>query len=256
MSLIFAGIIPHSPATLPHLASTQTVPVTQTLEAIKELEGELYVMQPDVLLIISPHAPLTKEAFSLNLAPQFTTDLQEFGEPANVTRAGDIALTTDIREYADAHRFGPVTLFSEPNLDYGTGVALFHLAQHLPNVKIVPVSISLLSIEDHYNFGKTLRQVATNSNKRVAIIASTGLAHVFPDGKTFDESIKSSLEKNQLTDIVKLNSTIVQSAQAVNGQKTLALLFGALSEITTTAKTLSYESPLGVGWLVGQFNLI
>ncbi len=267
MPLVFSAIIPHSPVTIPEIGGDKTTDVAITLGSIKELEGELYVMQPDTLFIVSPHAPVADASFSLNLAQGFTASFQEFGEiTIHHEFPCDIELISKIREYTDSHNESPpVNVISQPLLDYGSSVALHHLTAHMKSVKIVPISISLLSIQQHFAFGEILRIVATQTNKRVALIVTTELAQSItqeapggyhPDGQSFDQKIQSMITGQAFADILKINPELVRNAYADQAYKSLAIVFGALADTGSDSHLLSYEHPHGVGMLVSQFNLI
>lgn len=266
MSLVFAAIVPHSPSTLPGMAAP-AASLEKTRAALKELEGELYVMQPDTLLLISPHAPMNQSSFSVNFSPEFICTYEDFGDTTTSLRLhGDIELVSKIREYADEHPNGnTVNVITQPDLDYGATVALYHLAQHLPAVKIIPISLAQLPIEQHYQFGEMLRSVALNSNKRIAIISSVELGHTLtadsshgyhPAGETFQAAVLTAVRSGDLTQLQSLNLELAESAQAINEFRTLVLLSGALSHAGVHSTILSQEVDRGSGLVVAQFSLI
>lgn len=264
MSLVFAAIIPHSPSTLPGM-ETPGSQLAKTRSALKELEGELYVMQPDTLLLVSPHAPMSQAAFSVNYAPEFICTYEDFGDSTTSLRLhGDIELVSKIREYADQHAVS-VNMITQPELDYGAAVALYHLTQHLPAVKIIPVSLAQLSIEEHFKFGAMLRSVALKSNKRIAVISSAELGHTLtldaaqgyhPAGEAFDKAVLDAIKQGDLTQLQSFNLELAESAQSVNEFRTLVLLSGVLSNAGIQTNLLSYEVDRGSGLLVAQFSLI
>ncbi len=256
MSLVFAAIIPHSPSTLPGM-ETPGSQLAKTRAALKDLEGELYVMQPDTLLLVSPHAPMSQAAFSVNYAPEFICTYEDFGDNTTSLRLhGDIELVSKIREYADQHAVS-VNMITQPELDYGAAVALYHLTQHLPAVKIIPVSLAQLSIEEHFKFGAMLRSVALKSNKRIAVISSAELGHTLtPDAQSFDKAVLDAVKLGDLTQLQSFNLELAESAQSVNEFRTLVLLSGVLSNAGIQSNLLSYEVDRGSGLLVAQFSLI
>lgn len=268
MSLVFAAIVPHSPSTLPDMKAPGEQ-LDKTRAALKELEGELYVMQPDTILLVSPHAPMNQACFSVNFSPEFICTYEDFGDATTSLRLhGDVEFISKIREYADEHQNTggcPVNVITQPELDYGSAVALYHLTQHLPSVKIVPVSLAQMGIEDHYKFGQMLRSVALKSNKRVAIICSAELGHTLtvdsghdyhPAGEAFDQAVLAAIKSGDLTQLQSLNLELAESAQSVNEFRTLVLLSGALSNAGIQSQILSYEVGQGSGLLVAQFSLI
>lgn len=264
MSLIFGAIVPHPPIIIPEVGADNLQKVEKTVAAMKELEGELYVMQPDVLVVISAHAPMSEEAFSLNLSPDFKGNLKEFGDQKTELKfACDIDLISKFKEKADDERI-PLNMNSSSELDHGLTVPLYYLTQHLPQIKIVPVSYSMLDYQAHFDFGNIIRRVAQESNKRIAIIASGDLSHRLtqdapagfsPEGKAFDEKLQQALKEKNVKDILKFNPKLVQEAGEC-GLRSIIILLGALNELNYDVRQLSYEGPFGVGYLVTQFSLI
>lgn len=259
MPLIFSAVIPHSPATINPTAHESEAALSRTQQAILDLEGELYVMQPDTLFVISPHALISDQSFSINLASQFICSYQEFGDADTSLKVNcDVELISKIREYADSTKGAPpVNVITQPELDHGTAVALYHLTQHLPAVKVIPMSLSHLSIDEHFRFGEALRYVAMQSNKRVAFIATAELGHtVSPAGATFGKVVLEAIQAGDLTRLQGLNLEVAESAQSVNEFKTFIVLSGALSGVGVQTKILSNEQYNGRGLVVAQFNLI
>lgn len=261
MSLIFNAFVPHPPIIIPSVGKKNTDQVKTTIAALAELEGDLYVSQPDVIFIISPHSLITPEAFSINLANEFKSNLSEFNATEKeMTFKCDIELISEIKEHADQLEI-PVNIINQPILDHGVCVPLYYLTQHLPKIKIVPISYSMLNLDKHMGFGLLLKKISSLSNKRIAIIASGDLSHRLtkdapagysPDGETFDRLLLDLLEKNKFKEIPKINLQLIEEAGEC-GFRSLMILLGALSEINCCFKKLSYEKPFGVGYLVGEF---
>jgi AmmeMemoRadiSam system protein B len=263
MSLVFSAITPHPPIIVPTVAPEEINLVKKTVQAMKEMEGDMYVSQPDVIFIISPHSLITQEAFSLNLANEFKSNLSEVGfKEKELSYKCEIELLSKIKEEAVNHNM-PVNIISQPILDHGACVPLYYLTQHLPNIKIIPISYSLLNFEKHVEFGNLLKKVAFESNKRVAIIASGDLSHRLtkdapagfsPQGKTFDELLVKYLEENKVKDILKMNLQLIDDAGEC-GFRSILIALGSVSNLNYKFKKLSYEGPFGVGYLAAEFAL-
>lgn len=264
MSLVFAAITPHSPSSL--LAVEPTNARLQSVQsALKDLEGELYVMQPDTLFVISPQAMMEPEAFSVNLAPDFNCIVPSYSQELPPLKLhGDVELVSKMREYAGSYGVTVHTI-TQPDVDQATAVALRHLTQHLPTVKVVPISLASASIENHYKFGNALRSVALQTNKRVAVIAAAELGHALsadaatgyhPAAEAFDKTVLQAIEAGTLTDLVQINPTLAEQAQSLNEFKTLVVLAGALADAKLQSRVITYQAVNGSGLLVAQFSLI
>ncbi|MBU0670873.1 MAG: AmmeMemoRadiSam system protein B [Patescibacteria group bacterium] len=257
MSFIFAGISPHPPALIPNIGKDKLNQLEKTKSALEEMEGDLYVLQPDTIFIISPHSPVSPESFSLNLASEFESGFDEFNDQeTKCTMQCDLQLVSKIKEAADfSDSEIPVTIYTQPKLDHGVCVPLHYLSQHLPEIKIVPISVSNLSNEQHLEFGRILKNVALESNKRVAFIASADLAHnKQPDGQSYDVVLQKLLKERDIKGIVKMNPDLIGNAKQC-GYQSILILLGALQDSNFDTKIYSYEAPLGVGYLVADFTL-
>src|SRR4030042_694582 len=78
--LTFAAITPHPPILIPSIGRENTKRIKKTAEAMEELEKKLIAAKPDTIIIISPHGALLPDAFSINLNPEYTSNLEEFGD--------------------------------------------------------------------------------------------------------------------------------------------------------------------------------
>ncbi len=263
MSLVFGAICPHPPLLIPEVGQDNLNQVKATVAALKNLEGELYNMQPDSLVIISPHSPISPHCFSLNLAPQFQAQMTEFGDQKTKLQFHcDIELLSAIKEKADSDNL-PVQTITQEYLDHGLTVPLYYLTQHLPQIKIVPISFSLLDLKTHYSFGQIIRRTILESNQRIAVIASGDLSHRLtadapagfaPEAKTFDQLLIESLKEKDAQKIINFNPSLIEQAGEC-GLRSILILLGALNQSDYEVNILSYEGPFGVGYLVAQFTL-
>lgn len=263
MPLVFGVISPHPPVLIPEIGGESLEQVKQTAQALKDLEGDLYASKPDTIIIISPHGPISSDNFLLNIAPQFTSNLEEFGDFKNKLEfSADIQLASKIEEAAEDNSI-PISLVNQSQLDHGVSVPLFFLAQHLPQVKILPISYCLLDWRTHLNFGHTIAHEIGQTNKRVAIIASGDLSHCLkegapagynPDGKKFDQTLVKLLANNDIEGIINLDDSLIEAASEC-GLRSILILLGIFQKSNWQTKILSYEGPLGVGYLVASLTL-
>lgn len=263
MAIVFGAICPHPPLLLPTIGKEQAEKLQQTKQAFKKLEEELYLAKPDTILIISPHGIISPEIFHLNLAEKFYSNLGDFGDfKTKLEKQGDIALASTIKQAAEIEDV-PVSTISNQELDHGTVIPLYFLTQHLENTKILPVSYSLLSLEEHYNFGKFLYRELIRNSKRVAIVASGDLSHRLSEnspagfsalGEKFDTTLKSLLKAKDSVGILNLDPNLIcESGEC--GLRSILILLGIFSELNYNPEILSYEAPFGIGYLVANLSL-
>lgn len=263
MSLVFSCVAAHTPLLMPTISKDGIGIIAKTRDAMQQLEQELYLAQPETLLVITPHGKGLPDMMTVNCHPEYVTNFEEFGDlVTKSTWKCDVLLSDRIREDFKSKHL-PLTMDSHEQLDYGSAVVLWYLTQHLPDVKVVPLLTSELSNKDHYEFGKELKDEVMSSTKRIAVIASADLSHrvgenspqgLSPRGVAFDEKVVEVLKSGDLVGLLDIDDEWAMEAAAC-GSKVLAMLTGIMDEVNHEAKILSYEKPLGVGYLVADMKI-
>jgi len=263
MSLVFSAIVPHPPLLIPAIGKENIKKLAKTKAALEQLEEDLYISQPETLMIISPHGPMLSDSFCLNVSQRYEANLKDFGDlTTRLAFEPNLNLMLKIREAAQDKNL-PVALQTDPDLDYGAAVPLYYLTKHLPKIKIVPVSFSLLDGKTHLDFGYLLKEQIMTANDRVAVIASADLAHTLssdgpggfrPQAKVFDETVIANLESHNTTGLLNIDAAVAKTA-AECGYRSILILLGILQRVNYDLKILSYEGPLGIGYLVANFVL-
>lgn len=261
MSLVFAAIAPHPPLLIPAIGKDNLKQVEQTKQAMERLEEDLYLSRPDIILIISPHGSYFSDAFTINMSPEYQTDLREFGDLTTKLKfKGALGLFALIREESK-HLNYPTATISEQNLDHGAAVPLFYLTQHLPEISILPIGFSSLDWKTHVDFGYVIKETIAQLNKRVAVIASGDLSHALqseapagynPAGEKFDALIQELLANDNVAGMLQLDKQLVEGA-AECGFRSFLILMGILRNTKYNYKQYSYQGPFGVGYLVANF---
>ncbi len=258
----FACLAPHPPLLIPNIGKENLEIVSATSKTLNKLEVEFYQLKPETILIISPHGELIAEAFTINQAAKLMVEFSQFGDlETKLEYNNDVDLGYKIREYLETKM--PVRLISDPQLDHGAGVPLFYLTSHLKEVKIIPIGYSLLSLAEHYQFGKYLQEMLAESTKNIGIIASGDLSHCLtpdapagysPRGQEFDHLFIKLLKEKNIKKILNLDKKLIEEA-AECGLRSFIILLGILDGINYEVEILSYEGPFGVGYLVANFKL-
>lgn len=261
MSIVFSAIVPHPPVLIPTIGKENQKQLAATVRAYVKLEQDLYVAQPETMVIISPHGPAQEKAFCFNLNPEFYGDFKDFGDlTTKFNLNGDVALAHKIKEKIENQ--APLQLTSEARLDHGAAVPLYLLTRHLPNIKIIPLYYSGLDLAAHYNIGQLIKNELLVSKNRIAVVASGDLSHRLtknapagysPKGKKFDKKLIDNLLKKQTNEIIKFDHDFVADAGEC-GLKSILIMIGILEGIKYEPQLLSYEAPFGVGYLVMNFK--
>lgn len=261
MALVFAGVAAHTPVLVPSIGKGGLDIIKKTKSGMESLEQNLYLAQPDVLLVISPHGDMLPDAFTINMNAKYESNFEEFGDLVTKVQWKPAMLLMDrLRECFKKSDF-PVAMSSHEKLDYGTSVPLYYLTRHIPNVNILPMMpSSKLDLKTHYDFGKKMKDEIMATNERVAVIASADLSHrvsekspegLSPKGIAFDEKIQEILKERNPMGILDIDDSWLEEASTCSA-RVLAMMFGVMDGVHHEVEILSYEKPLGVGYLVAS----
>lgn len=237
--------------------------VTDTREALEELAEELYAVHPDTIVILAESKTMYPDAFSLNVADPYLSDLSEFGDLGyNKKYHPDFGLIDKLQRYLRQTEI-PVSLSTDNRLNACVVVPLDFLTGHLPNIKIVPIAPSDLDAKAHFNAGVALKHLILESDKRIAVIATGDMSHALSqsapaglhkDGKVFDDTIITMLKERNASGILQMQESVIKNAHDTSYRQ-LCLLLGILDGVSTTPTVLSYAAPFGVGYCVANFVL-
>lgn len=260
--LKFACLSPHPPILLPNIGKENLKIIESTCRSLAKLEAEFYQTNPETLIIISPHGDLAEDAFTINQAAMLNIDFSQFGDlSTKLQYENDVQLGYQLRERLETKI--PLRLINQPQLDHGAGVPLYCLASHLKNVKLIPIGFSLLSLENHFQFGKAIQDLIISTNKNVGVIASGDLSHCLTKeapagystkGQEFDHQFIKYLKEKNIKSILKFDPRFVDEACEC-GLRSFVILLGLLDDINYQVEILSYEGPFGVGYLVANFKI-
>jgi len=263
--IVFGCIAPHPPLLVPSIGRGQERAVTKTAESMKKLADALAEVNPDIALIISPHAESLPGAMGILTQDQYTGDLQRWGDrtPPH-TFKNDGEMVSLIQKEAQAANVPVRTLGGKDyELDHGSMVPLYFLSHSLRDIPVIPIAFSWLPLKTHYTFGKAIQKAAAERQKRVAVIASGDLSHRLlaegpygfePMGPVFDKRLVNDLAKMDVDDILVMDDDLIERAGQC-GLRSFVILLGALDGMTVKPSILSYEGPFGVGYAVGTFEI-
>lgn len=261
--LVFSAICPHPPILIPAIGKDNIKKIKSTVDAMKQLEQELYASKPEIIILISPHGEIIPDAFSLNLNTEYKAGFDEFGDfSTKMVFKSNPLLALKIKERVEDEL--PIVLSSSEKLDHGAAVPLFYLSKHLKDIEIIPICYSFLDFNEHFKFGRLIKKEIAKSEKRIAVIASGDLSHALikgapagysAKGAEFDQQLRDLLIKKDIDGILKMKPKFVEEA-AECGFRSIAVLLGIIEEYKFEVDVLSYEGPFGVGYMVANIKLI
>lgn len=259
--LKIASFLPHPPIIIPSIGNPLDLKkVKKTIHSLQETARIYKSIAPETVIVVSPHAPLFPEAFTINTSKVLFGHFLQFGDfQTELVFKNDLEIIKLLKEQLSQTQI-PYQLIETEELDHGTLVPLFYLSS-LTTFKILSLSYSLLDRKIHYEFGKIIQKVAQESKKNIAFVASGDLSHsLTPDapagftkeGKIFDEKIVEMLKKGDVEGILNMEEELVEKANEC-GYRSLLILLGVLDGLNWMPQILSYEGPFGVGYLVANF---
>lgn len=262
MSLKQVVLFPHPPIVVPEIAGSRFDEVKKTAIGMTELCKDILAKQPDTIVIMTPHSQLHASAFGTYIAPELAGNFASFGAPnVKMTVKNDLELIKAIQEIRlESDTRDMVPMNEKTPIDHGSGVPLYYLLKAGYKGSVVIFNYCFGPIEQHCDFGKSIKLAAEKLNKNVILIASGDLSHrvtqsapggYHPDGETFDKLVVEAIEEHRF-DLIKTMSPILRQEAGECAYNSLMVAFGALEDMKTSTKVYSYEAPFGVGYLVAS----
>jgi aromatic ring-opening dioxygenase LigB subunit len=158
-------------------------------------------------------------------------------------------------------------IISSPHADWGFNVPLYFLAPDFKG-KTIPYLTGPEPPLFHFNKGKEIysdtKYRIQDTKYKVALIASGDTSHClrkggpygfYTEGPKFDKVLISYLKEKNIEKILDLGNVYPNAAEC--GLRSFSFILGILeaSGIDWQPEILSYEGPLGVGYLVVNFRL-
>lgn len=249
-------LVPHPPLIVEGIGKGNEIPSTR--RAMQQIAKEIQQQKPDTIIIISPHSPAYSDCFSVALDAHAEGDFGKFGvKQIGFTVTYDQEFARTICEIAGANG---VATWQEryAELDHGVMVPL-HFIKHS---QIVRVSLSGLSVRDHYAFGTCIATASKQLGRNFVIVASGDMSHTLKadgpygftkEGPQFDELVRSCVEKGDAKRLMQIDTVLIENASEC-GYKSLVMLLGAFEGLKIRSQLLSYEGPFGVGYLTAKFE--
>ena len=259
-------VSPHPPILVPEVGGREAERVRSSAEALHSLADEIEKLNPDTVVIMSPHSPVYADAFAVKGVPSLGGSLRQFGAPqvrydteTDLELASalvDAACSMGVRcEMVGAHGRRS-TGVSE--LDHGVLVPLYFLARK--RYPLVCVSLSMLDLRSHYRLGAALRRAVDESGRSCVFVASGDMSHRLlpgasagfdPLGAEFDRKMVEILSSGDFGKLFELDERMVERAGECGLRPVLALA-GTVDGFARSSSVLSYEGPFGVGYLVAR----
>lgn len=267
MGKIITGFfMPHPPVLLPEIGRGREQQISTTSEAADRIADEISRLEPDTIILSTPHAPCFRDFFYITRTKNLRGSFANFGRPElEFAFENDLPLAEDIIRQAE--RVGLPAGFLDhgtrerlsidEQLDHGALVPLYYVWKKVRNFKLVLLSTPMMDPQRIFKFGQCIADAVTASDRKVVYIASGDLSHgltedapagLLKQGAPYDRRIKRIIETNDIHDLLEISQHEMQEA-AECGTRSLVMMYGALDGCELESQVLSYEGPFGVGYL-------
>lgn len=264
MAILGAVQVPHPPLILPEVGHGEEKRIQSTIDAFDAAAKFIADLQPDTVIISSPHSILYSDYFHISPGPSAKGSMAQFGAPQlKFSCAYDEEMVKAVEAAAKEKNIPAGTLGNrQPELDHGTMVPMYFLAKYCKTCKIVRLALSGFSLKEHYRVGVLIAETAEKLGRKIAWIASGDLSHKLtkegpygfnPAGPQYDKKIMEVMGSGNFADLFSFKDDFLEEA-AECGHRSFVLMAGAFDGLAVESRKLSYEGPFGVGYGVTLFR--
>jgi hypothetical protein len=239
MSIIHASIIPE--------LNEQLVSQEAIVNAIQEIEGELYFMKPETIVVMQA---------SSNEADSISVSVAECiaDEVGQCVMRNDLPLVMHIKAAMNKSEHANwLYLEASKEIDIGIRKSLTTLCAHIPKIKYVhiqlPVASKQFPLSDLRLAGHMIGSVLLSSNARIALIAA-GRATVAED--IFYGRLQKAVVQNNF---MELNETPLDGAAISSFETTIYTFLSAFHDTQFDSRLLHNETIDGSHVMIADLTM-
>ncbi len=287
-SLAFACIAPHGSLAIPLVSGADGLKASITRTGMAELSRRMAAIQPETVVLITPHGTFVDGVISLLHSQLVVGELgsEVGGDPGGNRFRLEFEVDTAFNDALAAEgksRDVPVARVAfgvqenaafKLRLDVGSLVPLWFMGANLvpkPRVVIACAGPGLsrdalpssgYTREVYLRFGQAVRAAAERSGRRIAYIASSDLGHAHdansrygydPVAAEFDTLVQEAVQANDLGRLLAVNPDWLKRAKT-DAFVQLLTLHGAVSGTALKPEFLGYEHPTYYGMLCAAYQ--
>ncbi len=265
MAILAAFMVPHPPMIVPNVGRGDEKRVEATTESYECIAKRIGEIQPDTIIISSPHAPMYADYFNISSGPEAAGSFAEFRAPeVNFREKYDTEFVAKLDELSRKKSFPAGTLGRQDgSLDHGTMVPLYFIRKYCKEGRIVRIGLSGLDLVKHYELGMMIQKAADELGRKAVYIASGDLSHKLkdygpygfaPEGPEYDRRIMEVCGSGEFDRLFDFDEVFCEKA-AECGHRSFVIMAGALNGLDLDIKTLSHEDVTGVGYGICTFEV-
>lgn len=264
-------IFPHPPIMVEEVGKHETKKVRNSVNGALEAAGRIAGMKPDTVIIITPHGTLLKDAMTISADDKLEGSFSRFGAASvKLGFDNDLELVDRIMKKADEkeafcipmHEDVKRTYGLDSGIDHGALVPLYFITEKYRAFKLVHITYSFLSKEQHYKLGMAIRDAVAEMERSVVVIASGDLSHRLtkdapagynPRGAEYDRLFMEIIRNGDHKGLMSVPEDLREAAGECAYNSALVLL-GCLEGCGISGEIISYEGPFGVGYCIAELH--
>jgi AMMECR1 domain-containing protein/aromatic ring-opening dioxygenase LigB subunit len=258
----------HAPIVVPEVAGARSEACAKSTAAMRAAAARIYANRPDVVVVLSPHTPRPRGAFSLVATERVRGDFAAFGAPQVVVDLpGSSAARALIAAHAQKRGVDVEPLMRtgrlDQGLDHGALVPLTFLVEAGWCGPTVVVGLPADGTrDDNHAFGRALADAARAAEQRWAVVASGDCSHrllpgapagFHPLAQRFDDELARAVGAGDDRAVSAIDVELRDLA-AEDVVDTVEIAAAATEFEARGREVFSYEGPFGVGYLVAMLH--
>jgi MEMO1 family protein len=255
-SVVCAVLMPHAPILVPAVGGERGRAAEATCRAMREAAAAVLSYRPEVLVVITPHAPRRRSGFGLWTGDCLEGSFDLFAAPQVVVTLPNAATLVNGIIRAAQVRDLQTWVISKQSLDHGALVPLWFLMDAGWSGPTVVVGLNYPEDGGLTRLGEAIAEAANSLWLRVAVIASGDMSHrltenapcgFHPEAHQFDLNFIRLLELGKYRELENIDPQLREFAAEDVVDSTL-IAVSAVGWQATSHRVLNYEGPFGVGY--------
>ena len=262
MSIVASFAVPHPPLIVREVGRGRENQVQKTINSYEKIAKEISEIEPETIIISSPHTLFFQDGFYLSLTSMMEGDFSSFGaSPVFFKEDVDLELASEIEKISQEESFPVAKVQKDVELDHGTMVPLYFIRKYLKKYKIVIVGLSGLSLNTHYHLGELIRRAVDSLGRKAVFVASGDLSHVLQEygpygfskeGPIYEEKIIRTMTDANFDELLHYDLKLLDLAKEC-GHPSFTIMAGIWKGKQIIPTFFSHEDVTGVGYGIWSY---
>ena len=264
MSIVKAYIVPHPPLIMSEIGKGKEEVVQKTIDSYREVAKEIKEINPETIVIISPHAQMYSDWFHIISKEKIKGSMENFKrDDIHFEENNDLELLNTLNEITKKNSFpsGKIDRGTQI-LSHGEMVPLYFIEKEWKDFKVMVVGLSGLPLIKHYELGIYLNQAIEKLGRKVVLIASGDLAHTLKEdgpygfqeySPIYEKEIENIIKEADFKKLMQYKPSILEKIGDC-GHRSFTIMAGCMDQKEVKTKIYSHEDATGIGYLVASIT--